>query len=913
MRPNILDIDFDFFFSDEKTIIENPAKKIWLSPPSFFGQIRVQPVAIIQHHEVLFHLDAYQIKNAAYYHLDAHHDLFTDGKRIDALPYGLRAGFPSEANYLAFAIRDGIIGKLISVCPDWADPTQRAEELKDILGCFSDRVSFLRLSDIREELKCLQIDYCFCALSPTFTPPSYDAIFADVAGGTLALLEPASNLRQSELFSGHPERGFQFYYNLATDGLFDSLPLFHGTDRQSLKTLNPADGRSLFFSPSPGFAACFGAHPTNENGWVHGMDYLTEEWPFAYMVVPRMEALQLNQPFSLYSTYAENVTKPYSAGCVRGMEFASTQPVTIIHETEYNSIQDGLNLLGVCIAQTGNKMISDPDILKYLALFSVDVEKHFEMPAEAIQGLLHMEPLLYQYFVAQKKLRPSCFKPSYRKFWLNLLYRVFLPGAFPFSKVPHNGYHGMEHCSHVARYAAYFSLSLDEDPTPAMVAGVLHDMMRTDDIESEKHAEDGAVMAETILRNYFTEFVNASDFAVIVEAIRSHTLQTDPINYVDACLRDSDRLRLAWEHGYNESFFSTSCGRAAARHGYVYLQNHFNHYFQDKLLELKTEITEQCNLTCSFCHQTFGMRKARTNLSVRKFEKIVFKAKQDGISMLRLTGGEPLLHRELATFAEIAKQNGLYVTVNTNATVGKPERYLQLAKFVDCFKISLPFPDESMATQSTGTSNVWEKKLEVLGHLYAFGIKIEVLTVMTPTNINEYERFIDLLDPLESIRWLPLRAEPNSNTPRPVSTADINELARKIILTKSGSERWADLFLHLAIPFCVLEAPQLAPQVFTGRRTCGPIQSLTITSAGTVISCYSERSPLDAQSGFEKTASSCVHNDFSALPICCQTCTYGYICNGGCRTALVLQESEYGKLDYLAYPDRIIKWMAHDA
>ena len=317
------------------------------------------------------------------------------------------------------------------------------------------------------------------------------------------------------------------------------------------------------------------------------------------------------------------------------------------------------------------------------------------------------------------------------------------------------------------------------------------------------------------------------------------------------------------------------------------------------LTEIKFEVTDRCNLACSFCHQDFGAKGGTTDLDMSTFERVLTAAKNDRIRVVRLTGGEPLVLKSIDKFLRRAKELGFAVIVNTNGTA-LPEKRLQALKgLIDCIKISLPAADEETMTRLTGNKMTWRRKWEALALLEKLGIGIDILTVMTAENIRDFEKFIDLLEPHPAIHWKLLRDESQEGNHAPVSRDDIRLLAEKLAEVRK-CERWKCLTLGLATPFCALENPADAVALFSGGRSCGPVESLTMTSQGDMVRCYSRRDPIDASQGLRKTALALSQRDFQGLPAVCRNCPFVPLCRGGCRCDWALVDTAYGRMDYLA-------------
>lgn len=99
------------------------------------------------------------------------------------------------------------------------------------------------------------------------------------------------------------------------------------------------------------------------------------------------------------------------------------------------------------------------------------------------------------------------------------------------------------------------------------------------------------------------------------------------------------------------------------------------------------EITNICNLNCSFCH---GTKRIHKLLSVDEFRTAVEKLVPFTKYLYFHLMGEPLLHPNLAEFFEIAHSLGFKVVITTNGTLlDKKKDILLSAKALHKVSISL--------------------------------------------------------------------------------------------------------------------------------------------------------------------------------------------------------------------------------
>ena len=121
-----------------------------------------------------------------------------------------------------------------------------------------------------------------------------------------------------------------------------------------------------------------------------------------------------------------------------------------------------------------------------------------------------------------------------------------------------------------------------------------------------------------------------------------------------------------------------------------------------KINYLRVSVTKRCNLNCSYCGAC--NEKDSTELTAEQIERIVKAFADCGITKVRLTGGEPLVRRDICDIAErISKIDGIKkLALTTNGI-----RLKELAKplkeaGVSAINISLDTTDKKQYKELTG-------------------------------------------------------------------------------------------------------------------------------------------------------------------------------------------------------------------
>ena len=87
-----------------------------------------------------------------------------------------------------------------------------------------------------------------------------------------------------------------------------------------------------------------------------------------------------------------------------------------------------------------------------------------------------------------------------------------------------------------------------------------------------------------------------------------------------------------------------------------------------------------CNLRCSYCDTVYGW-SGGTDFSI---EKLTALAVESGLTLVEVTGGEPLLHAETPALLQNLLDAGLEVLLETNGSCDISKVPVNCRKIVDC-------------------------------------------------------------------------------------------------------------------------------------------------------------------------------------------------------------------------------------
>lgn len=152
-------------------------------------------------------------------------------------------------------------------------------------------------------------------------------------------------------------------------------------------------------------------------------------------------------------------------------------------------------------------------------------------------------------------------------------------------------------------------------------------------------------------------------------------------------------------------------------------------------------VTGRCNMKCTFCE---WWKNDIPELSTKKALAAIDAICRLNVPFFDLSGGEPLLRKDLVVLAKRVASYGCLVSMNTNGTLLNERRVNELVDVFDTVVVSLDGPRE-VHDRIRGVPGTYEKAVNAIKLLKANGVKTGVNSVVTPWNIEVLPKFIENL------------------------------------------------------------------------------------------------------------------------------------------------------------------------
>ncbi len=148
-------------------------------------------------------------------------------------------------------------------------------------------------------------------------------------------------------------------------------------------------------------------------------------------------------------------------------------------------------------------------------------------------------------------------------------------------------------------------------------------------------------------------------------------------------------------------------------------------------------LTRMCNLRCPHCYMEGG-RKAEKELTTDECLALIDEMKALGTEMLILTGGEPLLRKDIFEIASAASARGIWVVMGTNGVLITDK---VVAKMIECgvqgVAISIDSLDPAKHDHFRGGPDAWKYSVQALDLCRANGLEVLVQTTVMDMNYSE--------------------------------------------------------------------------------------------------------------------------------------------------------------------------------
>jgi SynChlorMet cassette radical SAM/SPASM protein ScmF len=168
------------------------------------------------------------------------------------------------------------------------------------------------------------------------------------------------------------------------------------------------------------------------------------------------------------------------------------------------------------------------------------------------------------------------------------------------------------------------------------------------------------------------------------------------------------------------------------------------------LSSLYLYLADQCNLSCGHCWISPDFSQYQKNgISLDSLKKTILEAKSLGLQSVKLTGGEPLLYRDIDALLEFLEAEGINIIIETNGTLFT-DRILDSLKScsVEQISVSLDAGTAELHDALRGVKGSFDQAIAGLRLLSEYGFEFQVIMTLHRKNCTEIPGLILLCEEL---------------------------------------------------------------------------------------------------------------------------------------------------------------------
>jgi pyrroloquinoline quinone biosynthesis protein E len=159
---------------------------------------------------------------------------------------------------------------------------------------------------------------------------------------------------------------------------------------------------------------------------------------------------------------------------------------------------------------------------------------------------------------------------------------------------------------------------------------------------------------------------------------------------------------------------------------------------------LLAELTHRCPLHCPYCSNPLDLLRAEAEIGTEDWKRVLTEARRLGVLQLGLSGGEPLVRKDLEELAAHARGLGLYTTLVTSGLGLTRKRAEALRSAgLEHVQVSVQDVDPETAERIAGVSSVKQKQAAI-ALVKELGFAFSINVVLHRANLDRIGEIIDL-------------------------------------------------------------------------------------------------------------------------------------------------------------------------
>jgi PqqA peptide cyclase len=217
---------------------------------------------------------------------------------------------------------------------------------------------------------------------------------------------------------------------------------------------------------------------------------------------------------------------------------------------------------------------------------------------------------------------------------------------------------------------------------------------------------------------------------------------------------------------------------------------------------LTAELTYRCPLQCFYCSNPTNLAKFNKELKTDTWKSIFDQAKKLGVVQLGLTGGEPLVRKDIFELVKHSSNIGLYSNLITSA-VGLNEKKMEKLKYNGLNSIQISFQAENRELNNKISGlNSYDHKINMISKIKNYDFPLTLNVVLHKLNLDNIRNILDLcisLNP-DYIELANTQYHGWAYKNRKALLPSNEQIINGYNVTKEYQEKYSDIGIYYVIP-----------------------------------------------------------------------------------------------------------------
>lgn len=163
-------------------------------------------------------------------------------------------------------------------------------------------------------------------------------------------------------------------------------------------------------------------------------------------------------------------------------------------------------------------------------------------------------------------------------------------------------------------------------------------------------------------------------------------------------------------------------------------------------IQAHIRVTDNCNLHCSYCFANYPER-GFNDPTTEQLKTLIKELRQSGTRRITLTGGEPLIRKDIREIVKYAHDLGLMVSLTTNGLLLK--KHEDILPLLDQLTISVD--DSKEVHELHRGKGVWDKVMDAIAFAKSKGSKVQIQCTITNATDYKLENLFKIADKYDCI------------------------------------------------------------------------------------------------------------------------------------------------------------------